>query len=240
MPPRIDWNQLDHDWAQLEYPFHSFNQLGIRIDSLRVQAFESHSLWIEVKERGISDISNQVSSDSHWFCIGGEQTPKPLNLILTGLKLRKGVFQIFPIRFQLIPNNSIWYSNESGIIHSWLPADSTLVENRLPSRWISFWVFWCSRKSHFSCFTSGPTWFLIIWDSRPTNPPQLPAWFSVILHWGRTDSQAVNYDSQWIEAGKRVFQVFPIRVQLILNNFRWHRNKSASIHICGPNDSALG
>ena len=65
MPPRIDWNQLDHDWAQLEYPFHSFNQLGIRIDSLRVQAFESHSLWIEVKERGISDISNQVSSDSH-------------------------------------------------------------------------------------------------------------------------------------------------------------------------------
>jgi len=35
------------------------------------------------------------------------------------------------------------------------------------------------------------------------NPPLFPSGFPVILHWGRRDSQAVDSDSQWIEAVER-------------------------------------
>jgi len=195
------WEQTCKFWSLIFRNFRLLKGL-FQVFSIRSQLILSDSRLHSNESTAV------INMGSHWFCIGGEQIPKPLNLILTGLKIRNGVFQIFPMRFQLIPNNSRWYRNESGIIHSWLPADFTLVEKRLPSCWISFWVFGSSRKAYLSCFTLGPTWFLIIRDSRPTNPPQLPVGFPVILHWGRTDSQAVNYHSQWIEAGERGFPGF--------------------------------
>ena len=58
--------------------------------------------------------------------IGAEQTLKLLILILSGLSFCKRLFQVFPIRFQLIPINFRWNSSESAPIPIWIPCDSGL------------------------------------------------------------------------------------------------------------------
>jgi len=162
------------------------NSVLVRIDS---QAFESHSQCLEAVERGTPGVFIQGPTDSqqfqiahqwihlcshlgsYWFCITWEQTPKPLNFILSRVNLSKGVFQRFPIRSQSIPNNSRWHSNKSASMQIWVPADWELGENRLSSYLSKFSVDLSDGRGYSSSFYPGPHWFLGVPDGTTMNPP---------------------------------------------------------------------
>ena len=80
----------------------------------------------------------------HWW----EQTPKPLNLIHSILKLWKGVFEVCSFRAQLIPNDSRSHSYESTPVLIWIHTDSALGENRLPTLSIPFSGEWSHGQGY--------------------------------------------------------------------------------------------
>jgi len=134
--------------------------------------------------------------NSLWICIVGERTLKLLILILGGLRLWNGVFEVFAIWFQLIPNNWRWHSNQSAPIHIWVPADCTLWKNRFTSLWISFSVFVSCRNTCFSPFNSGPNWVLTIPDGMTKNSPIFSSGFQLIPYWWRRECQAFESHAQ--------------------------------------------
>ena len=151
---------------------------------------------------------------------------------------------MFLIRFQLIPNNFRWHSNESAPVHIWCPSDSALGENRLPSLWISFSAFWRCEKRYFSCLNWGPNWFLTISDGTTANLVEvcsltIPVYFVALcqrlicLH-KRADycpgvCGKVLFDSTFTITSPGVLQPPRAAWVLIIT-----LNKSAPIHIWVP------
>ena len=136
------------------------------MDSLGI---DSHCQWIEVVEGHMPGASNQVPTvvqqfqmaqewiypnshlGSHWFQIGGEQTPEPLNLILGILELWKGVFQEFLFRSKLVSNNCQWHINKSTPIPFLISMESALGENWISSCWFKFSVDWRCGQGYSRC-----------------------------------------------------------------------------------------
>ena len=135
--------------------------------------------------------------------LGGEWTFKLLIVIVSELKLQKGSFQVFPIRFQVIYNNSRWHSSQSTSIHIWAPGDYAFWDNTLTSLWISFTGYQGCGKGYLSCSNPDPNWFLTMPDGTAMNLPLLSSGFPLILHWGRPYPQAFWSHSQEFGAVKR-------------------------------------
>ena len=200
------------------------------------RCFHSGPNWVKTIQVVQLWVHPNSHLDSWYICTGGEWTLNILIPILSGSKLWKGVFQVFPIRFQVVSNNSRWHRNESACMHM------------LISHW---------RRTHSQAFEShsqyweavergiSAIWFrsqLISNSARwnATNLPLFSSGFPLILHYRRPAFQALKSHSLILKLWKGVSQWFPSRSQLISNNSRCNSIESASIFIRFPTDSALG